>query len=98
MPAYLIVRMNVTDPEQYQQYMKLTPDIIAQYGGRFIVRGGEKVTLEGPEETRRMVVVEFDSMEQGRRFYESPEYQHAIGVRAEAAEGQFVLVEGTTAG
>ncbi|NIS14954.1 DUF1330 domain-containing protein, partial [Candidatus Saccharibacteria bacterium] len=50
MPAYMIARVNVTDWDQYSEYMKVTPGIIAKYDGRFIVRGGEMVTLEGPEE------------------------------------------------
>ena len=94
MAAYLIVRVTVTDMEQYKEYMKLTPAILEQYGGKFIVRGGETVTLEGPEETNRMVIVEFPSVEQAQTFYESPEYQHAIRVRAGAATAQFVVVEG----
>lgn len=94
MPAYLIVRMNVTDMEQYKEYMKLSPGAIAAYNGKFIVRGGEKTTLEGPEETNRVVVVEFPDYETGKACYESPEYQAAIKVREGAAEGQFVLVNG----
>jgi uncharacterized protein (DUF1330 family) len=96
MSAYLIVRMDVTNMEQYREYMKLTPEIIEKYGGKFVVRGGDKVTMEGPEETRRIVMVEFPSMEQAKAFYNSPEYQHAITVRAGAAEGQFVIVDGVS--
>lgn len=96
MTAYLIVRVNVTDTAQYQEYMKLSPGIIEQFGGKFMVRGGEKITLEGPEETGRVVLIEFPSVEQARAFYESPEYQHAISVRAGAATGQFVVVEGVS--
>jgi len=95
MPAYLIVRMNVTNPEQYQEYMKLSPAAIAAYNGKFIVRGGEKITLEGPEETNRLVVVEFPDYAAGKACYESPLYQAAIKAREGAAEGQFVLVEGS---
>ena len=94
MTAYIIVHMDVTDPEQYREYAKLTPAVIDRYGGKFIVRGGTKVTLEGPEETRRLVVVEVPSMEQAQAFYHSPEYQQAKAVRDGAATGHFVLVEG----
>lgn len=94
MPAYLIVRMNVTDMKQYSEYMKLTPDIINKYGGKFIIRGGEKVVLEGPEITDRMVMVKFESMEAAQAFYNSEEYQAAIEVRKDAATGSFVVVEG----
>ena len=94
MPAYLIVRAKVTDLAQYQEYMKLTPAILEKYGGRFIIRGGEKVVLEGPEAPERMVMVKFDSIEAARRMYESPEYQAAIKVREGAAEASFIVMEG----
>ena len=94
MPAYMIVRVNVTDMEQYGEYMKLTPAIIEKYGGKFVVRGGEKVILEGPDVTDRMVVVKFPSVQVAKDFYNSEEYQHAISVRKDAAEASFVVVEG----
>ena len=94
MPAYLIVRAKVTDMEQYQKYMKLTPAILEKYGGRFIIRGGEKVILEGAEVTERMVMIKFDSVDAARRMYESDEYQAAIKVRQGAAEASFVVMEG----
>ena len=95
MPAYLIVRANVTDMEQYQQYMKLTPAILEKYGGRFVVRGGEKVILEGPDTPERVVVVKFDSMDDARRMYDSAEYQAAKQVRQGAAEASFIVMEGS---
>src|ERR1700747_3807260 len=47
MPAYIIARVEVTDWVRYREYTKATPEVIAHYGGKFIVRGGESVTLEG---------------------------------------------------
>ena len=94
MPAYLIVRANVTDMQQYQQYMKLTPAIVEKYGGQFIIRGGDKVVLEGPETTDRIVMLKFDSIDAARRMYNSDEYQAAIKVRQGAAEASFIVMEG----
>jgi uncharacterized protein (DUF1330 family) len=94
MTAYMIVRMNVTDMEQYREYTKLTPAIIEKFGGKFIVRGGDVVTLEGEPETRRIVMVEFPSVEVAQAFYNSDEYQHAISVRENAAVGEFIVVQG----
>ena len=94
MTAYLIVRVNVTDMDQFSEYMKLTPAILEQYGGKFIIRGGEKVVLEGPEITDRMVMVKFDSVDAAKTFYYSDEYQAAIKVRENAAEASFVVMEG----
>ena len=94
MPAYLVARINVTDPEKYEGYKALSPGAIAAYGGRFLARGGETAVLEGEAEDRRVVIVEFPSMEQARTFYDSPEYLEARAARAGAAEGQFLLVDG----
>ncbi len=94
MAAYIIVRMNVTDWDQYKEYTKVAPDVVAQYGGRIIVRGGETVTLEGPEENDRIVVLEFPSLDQAKAFYGSEDYAAAARLREGAATGQFIAVEG----
>lgn len=95
MAAYLIVRVNVTDPDQYEKYKLLTPAAAAAHGGTFIVRGGQHETLEGPPDARRVVVLEFESYESAKAFYDSPEYVEARQVRAGAAEMAMTLVDGT---
>jgi uncharacterized protein (DUF1330 family) len=97
MPAYIIARVEITDPVRYQEYMKATPAAIARYGGKFIIRGGEVVTLEGARETRRLVVIEFASLEQAKAFYSSEEYGRAKVLRTGAAVGQFLAVQGVAA-
>ena len=77
MPAYLIARVHITDPEQYKEYTKRTPAAIASYGGRFLVRGGEIATLEGAAERDRVVVIEFPSLDRAKAFGSSPEYGEA---------------------
>jgi uncharacterized protein (DUF1330 family) len=94
MPAYLIAFVEVTDPVKYAEYTKLTPAAIAKFGGRFVVRGGPVTTLEGPEEKRRVVVIEFASRERADAFYQSEDYQRAKKLRIGAANGAFILVDG----
>ena len=94
MAGYIIARINVTDPEKYKDYTAVTPGLLAKHGGRFIVRGGETATLEGPEETGRIVVIEFESLEQAKAMYASEEYQAAMKLRAGAATAQFIAVAG----
>jgi uncharacterized protein (DUF1330 family) len=95
MPAYLIARVNVTDPAKYENYKALAPAAIAQYGGKYLARGGATETLEGEAESRRVVILEFPDMEAARTFYNSPEYTAAKAERAGAGDGQFIIVEGT---
>jgi len=94
MTAYIIAKINVTDMEQYKKYIEVTPGIINKFGGRFIARGGETIMLEGPEETNRVVLVEFPSMEKLKEFYYSDEYQAAKKLREGAATTSFIAVDG----
>ncbi len=94
MVAYVIAHVNVTDPEQYQEYKKLTPAAVAAHGGTFLVRGGDSEVLEGQPEDRRVVVLEFPSMDAARTFYDSAQYREARAVRDGAAEMSMLLVEG----
>jgi uncharacterized protein (DUF1330 family) len=94
MAAYLIVHLRVRDPAAYSEYTARTPAIVAHYGGRFLVRGGQTETLEGDDCTERVVVVEFPSMEAARAFYHSPEYQEVKRIRAPVSDAHFLLVQG----
>ena len=94
MAAYVIARVEVTDRQRYKEYLELTPATIAKYGGRFIARGAESVSLEGPQETRRVVILEFPSLEKAGRWYNSDEYQAAKKVRAGAAKAEFIVIDG----
>ena len=92
--AYLLVQSDVTNPEQYAAYAKLTPGIIEKFGGKFVARGGRSITLEGREAPARVVVLEFPSLEAAQAFYNSPEYVAARKIRSGAATMQIVAVEG----
>ena len=92
--AYVLVQVDVTDAQQYGEYMKLSPGIIEKFGGRFVARGGRSTTLEGTPARGRVVIVEFPSYERAQEFYNSAEYQAARKLRDGAATAQFVLVEG----
>ncbi|MEH6405582.1 MAG: DUF1330 domain-containing protein [Sneathiella sp.] len=94
MAAYMVARINVTDPVQYEQYKILAPVAIKEYGGEYLTRGGAMETLEGQKETLRVVLLKFPNMDKARGFYNSPEYKKARDARAEAAEGQFILLDG----
>lgn len=94
MAAYLVVRVQVTDAEQYEKYKALTPDAVAAHGGRFVARGGETEVLEGPAEDRRVVLIEFPSMDNARAFYNSAAYTAARSVRAGAATMEILAISG----
>lgn len=95
MVAYLISRVHVTDPAKYEGYKAAVPAAIKQYGGTYLSRGGKIETLEGPEDSSRTVVLSFHTVEQARKFWNSPEYTHCKQLRAGAATMHAVIVEGT---
>ena len=68
--------------------------IIEQYGGKLIARSENLITLEGPDESRRIVILQFPSVAKAKEFYHSPEYQKARKLREGAADGELVMIEG----
>lgn len=91
--AYVLVQVDVTDPVRYGEYVKIAPDLVAKYGGRYLARGGRTVTLEGPPAKARVVVLEFPTFERAQEFYRSPEYTAARKIRQGAADAQWIVVE-----
>jgi len=94
MAAYVIGEIEVTDQATYDDYRKQVPATVAKYGGRFIMRGGKVETLEGGWAPKRIVALEFPSMEQAQKWYRSAEYMPLIKLRQKAARGKLILVEG----
>jgi uncharacterized protein (DUF1330 family) len=94
MAAYIIVEVDVRDAERYEDYKRLVPPTLAQYGGRFAVRGGAAETLEGEWSPGRVVIVEFPSAEHARAWWGSSEYAPAKELRQATAHTRMILVEG----
>src|SRR5262245_59659090 len=94
MPAYLISTIEVHDTAGYEEYKKLVPPILANYGGKFIVRGGATEYKEGDWRPKRVVVVEFENLERARAFYDSSEYAHAKSIRQRTSSGSVLFVDG----
>ena len=98
MSAYLVCMVRVDDPETYRKYTARTPALIAKHGGRFLVRGGDVETIEGPAFQDRLVVLEFPSKDAVRTFYQSPEYQEVMQHRTAASQATFLLADGVPEG
>ena len=94
MPAYVVIETDVTDPERYEQYKAAGSLSVAAAGGRYLVRGGELVVLEGDWQPSRLVVLEFEDLAAARRWHESAAYQEAMKLREGAARLRAVAVQG----
>ena len=95
MSAYVIGDIEVTDPVAFQEYRNRFGATVEQYGGKFVVRGGRVNPKEGDWQPRHLLMLEFPSLEQAERWYNSPEYKPLIAIREKAARTQLLIAEGT---
>lgn len=98
MPTYVVVEIEVLDEERYETYKQLAPPAIAAYGGRYLVRGGKVETLEGSWSPKRLVILEFPSVDQAKTWWASTEYERAKALRHATARSRMIVVEGVDQG
>ncbi len=94
MPAYVIVDSKVINPEGLKPYAEKVRDTIAAHGGRPIVNGANITVMEGDWSPSRMVILQFDSVEAAKGWYNSPEYQAILPHRLDNTDDRFLIVEG----
>jgi uncharacterized protein (DUF1330 family) len=94
MAAYALVDVEIIDSTGFAEYRKLVPASIAEFGGRFLVRGGAMEVLEGDWKPNRLVVLEFPDLAVLKAWYHSPGYQHLLALRERTATSNFVIVDG----
>lgn len=94
MAGYIVVNLDVHDPELFEKYRAQAPAIIAAHGGRYIIRGARPDHVEGKLPLKRLVVLEFPSVEAARGFYDSPEYQPVKKLRTDSAKSDIAIIEG----
>ena len=94
MPAYVIAQVEVTDPETFARYGAQVPATLEPYGGRYLVRGGATQAIEGDWAPPRLVVLEFPTMDQAKKWYDSEAYKPLIALRQQSAKTNLSFVEG----
>lgn len=94
MPAFVISEVEILDEDAAIQYRELAAVSIAAYGGHYLARGAEAVVVEGVPTHRRIVIVEFPSMQRAREWYASPEYAEALHFRGTALDRRLMFIEG----
>ena len=94
MKAYVVSQIEVQNPERYAEYAAQAAATVVPFGGRYLARNGLKHGLEGPVPDRRVVLMEFPSVEQAKAWHASPAYQAIIGIRHGASLGNIFIIEG----
>jgi uncharacterized protein (DUF1330 family) len=95
--AYLVAEVQVTDPDTYKSYIPKVQPALDPFGGHFIARAGKVVSLEGEPPKGRVVLIEFPTLENAQRFWESPAYREIAPIRQKSANSRIFLLEGEAA-
>ena len=94
MSAYVISEVEIIDETAAKDYMKLAEASITEYDGRYLVRGANAETMEGEPTKRKVVIVEFPSMDRAHEWYESLAYAKALRFRDQAIDRKLIFVDG----
>jgi uncharacterized protein (DUF1330 family) len=94
MAAYLVADLEINNPDEFQKYSEKVVATVRQYGGKYLIRGGDVQVLEGASKAKRLTILEFPTVEQLKKWYSSPGYQAIIGFRHRAAASNLLIVHG----
>ena len=93
-PGYLIADIEITDPDTFEKYRAGVPETIAAYGGKYLIRGAQGEVLEGSWTPKRLVVLEFESLDRVKEWYDSPDYADLKKLRHSASNTNAIFAEG----
>jgi len=94
MHVYLIIDITIIDPDVYGEFVARMPAVVEKYGGRYLARGGEVAAMVGDWRPERIVLIEFEGIEQVEEFFASPEYLTLVPLREQSATSRAIIVEG----
>ncbi len=94
MTAYVVVDIDVEDATTYTDYIARAPETVTAYGGKYLARAGRTERLEGDWIPKRLVILQFESLERAKEWLNSPEYAPVKALRHKAAQSNMVVIEG----
>ena len=94
MADYIVADIDITDPDEFRKYAQQAAATVERYGGKYLVPGRRPETVEGDWKAKRIVIIEFPSVEQAKTWYDSPEYSAIKGIRQRSAISNILLVRG----
>lgn len=98
MPAYMFVRVKVSDPKRFAEYGKAVEQLVPKFGGRYLARGKVAAVLEGDfDETQGTLIAEYPSVEKIKELWNSPEYAEIRKLREGAGEAHVIVIDGESA-
>jgi len=92
-PAYIVAEVDVNNPDQFKTYAAGVPATMEKYNGHYLARGGKTESLEG-DAPKRVIISEYKSMADAKKWYDSPEYSAIRPIRQHSAKSRLFIVEG----
>ena len=92
--GYAIFNIEVTNPEDYKEYVEKVKPTAEKYGGEYIVRGGDNTVVEGSWQHPRTVVIKFPTYEKALEWYNSEEYKPIKPIRLANSEANGIIIKG----
>ena len=94
MAVYMIIETQVKDKDMYQEYIDKVPALIKKYKGRYLARGGKVMPLSESWKPERLIIIEFESAQDIKECFNSPEYLKIAWLRQRSAITKAVVIEG----
>ena len=94
MPAYILAIVEILQPERYPEYAPMAAKAVAEFGGRYIARGGKVEALEGEWSPKRIALIEFENLEKAKAWWHSEQYRDAKALRQQIARTTLLAVDG----
>ena len=96
MAAYVIGTIqSISDPAKFAEYVRLAEPLLAQYGGKIVVVGDKIEVADGTWSPLGIIVVEFESLDQAKKWYNSPEYSPLVSMRTGSTDSGVIFVDGS---
>ena len=93
-PVFMIEDNTVSDPDGFaKEFAPLARDSVKAYGGRYLA-GGSGISIDGEPPRGRIVLVQWDSIDQLKKWRRSPEYTQARAVGEKYGSFRIIAVEG----
>jgi uncharacterized protein (DUF1330 family) len=93
-PVYLLIEIKIIHRELYSKYIRKVHEVVTMHGGRYLVRGGKVTPLSGDWVPERIIVIEFETIEQLRKCFNSAEYLELAPLREQSTESRAIILEG----
>jgi uncharacterized protein (DUF1330 family) len=94
MAVYMIVEITVKDRDRYSKYVGQVARIVESFGGRYLARGGKITPMSGDWNPERVILIEFDTMDDWRKCFTSPEYLEIAPFRETSTVTRAIVLEG----